>query len=451
MNIRSTLYGGTAAAVLLVSSVALLPASWNPLPAAHASVDVAIGFGTFYDRLADYGDWVSFRGQYVWVPVNIGPHWRPYVIGHWVWTRRYGWLWVSNEPFGWATYHYGRWGFSYDIGWYWVPGSIWAPAWVSWRRSDNDIIWAPLPPGRDDFDVGVSIDAIPEYYWNCVSARQFLEPNLSLIIVFDANERRRILRRAPAAGHVIIENNIVVNNGINVNYVEQRTGKKVKVVEVDNSDKPGSAVQSGDRLTVFTGKIAPDGERKPPGLTDFATVKTIHEKHPGRITRNSGEPEMIGPVLGAGQATRAKPGSDNAQGNNVTVSKDKNSKRNIRDTGGQLPQVVTGTGNVGKGQSNADLLRNKKFKRLRELQMQQDQTGGDFSVQQVRRKHKLQQQNGLGGESFDGNGPVVPGHRNKKFQERQLQQMNQSSQGQGDQQPVRRKRLKCDPNTDANC
>ncbi len=57
--------------------------------------------------------------------------------GHWAYTRRYGWMWVSAEPFGWATYRYGRWAYSADIGWYWVPGYRRAPARVSWRRSDS--------------------------------------------------------------------------------------------------------------------------------------------------------------------------------------------------------------------------------------------------------------------------------------------------------------------------
>ncbi len=30
--------------------------------------------------------------------------------------------------------------------WIWVPGYEWAPAWVSWRSSDDYVGWAPLPP-----------------------------------------------------------------------------------------------------------------------------------------------------------------------------------------------------------------------------------------------------------------------------------------------------------------
>ena len=33
-----------------------------------------------------------------------------------------------------------------QFGWVGVPGNEWAPAWVSWRKSDDYVGWAPLPP-----------------------------------------------------------------------------------------------------------------------------------------------------------------------------------------------------------------------------------------------------------------------------------------------------------------
>src|SRR3990172_5643905 len=101
--------------------------------------------GTFYGQLAPYGNWVWLQGQYVWVPNNADPAWRPSPVGRWVYTDRYGWFWASDEPYGWATYHYGRWGFSNRVGWFWVPGSRWAPAWVSWGESEAHITPAPRP------------------------------------------------------------------------------------------------------------------------------------------------------------------------------------------------------------------------------------------------------------------------------------------------------------------
>ena len=73
-------------------------------------------------------------------------NWRPYTVGHWVYTDEYGWYWHSYEPFAWAVYHYGRWGYDPSYGWFWVPGDTWAPAWVEWRYGDRYVGWAPAGP-----------------------------------------------------------------------------------------------------------------------------------------------------------------------------------------------------------------------------------------------------------------------------------------------------------------
>ena len=131
--------------------------------------------------------------------------WRPYTVGRWVFTDRYGWMWVSNEPFGWATYHYGRWGFSNRVGWFWVPGNRWAPAWVSWRKSNDYLAWAPLPPAYDE---GVSIEinarSVPDYYWQVVPNRDFLSDDLPRRIVRDKNRFNPILRETQPLGNVTI-------------------------------------------------------------------------------------------------------------------------------------------------------------------------------------------------------------------------------------------------------
>jgi len=104
-------------------------------------------YQTFYDSLAQYGSWIELPSYgYVWQPApRAGPAWRPYTVGHWVFTDR-GWTWMSDEPFGWATYHYGRWMRTGSLGWVWAPGDEWAPAWVSWRFGNDFVGWAPLPP-----------------------------------------------------------------------------------------------------------------------------------------------------------------------------------------------------------------------------------------------------------------------------------------------------------------
>lgn len=118
-------------------------------PTARLPEPEDLSFDDFHEGLAPYGSWVH-TPEYgrVFVPARTiqVEGWRPYLHGQWVWTR-YGWTWVSDEPFGWATYHYGRWGFRAGIGWFWVPGYTWGPAWVAWRHGPDSIGWAPLYPG----------------------------------------------------------------------------------------------------------------------------------------------------------------------------------------------------------------------------------------------------------------------------------------------------------------
>src|SRR5436190_9931716 len=68
----------------------------GPPRVAPRPVAVDVEGSIFYERLRPYGTWVTVEeyGQ-VWVPGGIGPEWRPYVDGHWVYTED-GWLWVSD-------------------------------------------------------------------------------------------------------------------------------------------------------------------------------------------------------------------------------------------------------------------------------------------------------------------------------------------------------------------
>ena len=138
MKLR-TILAGTAIATLALMTDAGAPLGVPMMAKAEAAVSVSLSL--FYDDLGQHGDWVRYHDAYVFIPRNVDADWRPYTLGHWVYTKRYGWTWVSEEPFGRATYHYGRWGYAEDIGWYWVPGTRWAPAWVSWRRSNDYIVW----------------------------------------------------------------------------------------------------------------------------------------------------------------------------------------------------------------------------------------------------------------------------------------------------------------------
>jgi hypothetical protein len=274
MKLRTFLASSAAFAAIAIIVPITAPTNWNPVATAEAAT--SISFSVFYDGLADYGDWVDYDGDYVFVPVVSDRDWRPYREGHWVYARDYGWTWVSDEPFGWATYHYGRWGFDEEIGWYWVPGARWAPAWVSWRRSGSHVAWAPLPPhrgGGDDISIEVNIGSIPDYYWVAVPTRSFLEVNLTVVIINDDRERRRIVHDSEFVGSVNVQNNIIVNNAIDLNFVEKNTGKKVKEVAVKETNDPASAKASDGEVAVFNGIVEADKSAKPPKLKAAGEVE----------------------------------------------------------------------------------------------------------------------------------------------------------------------------------
>jgi hypothetical protein len=276
----------THGAALTVLGVALamagaLPGSMAPSVAQEQGVSISLG--TFYDRLAPYGEWVFYHGRYVWVPTQVGPGWQPYVVGRWDYTEPYGWMWVSDEPYAWAVYHYGRWGFDPAIGWFWVPDTVWGPAWVDWRSSDEDVAWAPLPPTTIGLTFGPEPSALPVNYWVAVPVTGFLAPNLSVHVIYKDRDRLdRILKRTRPAGRVKVQNNIVINNVINVNFIEQKTKKKVvvrKVEKVARADQSGKV--KGDEIAIFAPTVEKKGDAKPKKVRNLEeVVKERREKQP---------------------------------------------------------------------------------------------------------------------------------------------------------------------------
>jgi uncharacterized protein YraI len=233
--------------------------------------------GSFYGRLQPYGNWIWLQGQYVWVPRNVGPYWRPYTVGRWVFTERYGWMWVSDEPFGWATYHYGRWGFSRRVGWFWVPGNRWAPAWVAWRSSNDYLAWAPLPPTSDEgLSINITVGNVPDYYWQVVPNRDFLATDLQRRIVRDRDRYDPILAGTRPIGNVTVVNNTVVNNVVNVTYIEQKTQKKVVVYKVEKTkdeDRAKGGKIKGEAVEIF--QPAPEAKQAVAAPTQTKPIEEV--------------------------------------------------------------------------------------------------------------------------------------------------------------------------------
>ena len=219
-------------------------------------------------------------------------------------------MWVSDEPFGWATYHYGRWGYAEDIGWYWVPGRRWAPAWVSWRRGSDHIVWAPLPPSRGDgvdvdVSISISVGEIPEFYWVAVPARRFLAPDIGIVVLDDEPEIRDVIARTEFLGVPRVTNNIVVNNVIDVDVVVEATGEQVETVEVRTVDDPREAQASGDELAVFQAEVEAEPDAKPQEVREVSEVE--------RVTRpdaDAGEGEAAGTEPAEPDAAAAPEGEE---------------------------------------------------------------------------------------------------------------------------------------------
>lgn len=94
-----------------------------------------------------YGEWVwhDLYG-YVWRPHynDYYPwgNWRPYYYGRWT-ALNNQLFWVPEEPWGWVPYHLGIWVWDKNRGWLWMPGSLFAPAWVSWDYYMGWFAWSP--------------------------------------------------------------------------------------------------------------------------------------------------------------------------------------------------------------------------------------------------------------------------------------------------------------------
>jgi hypothetical protein len=254
-------------------------------------------YDVFYDRLSSDGRWFYEDNYgYVWQP-NVAestPDWRPYADGHWVWTDR-GWYWNSDEDFGWATYHYGRWIFLGQVGWIWVPGSQWAPAWVSWRHTDDDdyVGWAPLPPeSRFNAEIGFhpwcdSYYGIGPAAFAFIRTVDFGRPSYREYCI-PTQQALLIMPRTTNITNITYENNVIVNDGPQYSrisqIVRQRAGMPVPNYKINYAAQtdPKAAFKTSvqaNQLNVF----APAQKLKP-----VATVKPQVSRQLGRAQVDRG-------------------------------------------------------------------------------------------------------------------------------------------------------------------
>jgi len=193
----------------------------------------------FFTRLERYGAWRETSDYgYVWQPNEAARSrtWRPYTNGRWVYTD-VGWTWVSEEPFGWATYHYGRWVRLRHIGWVWTADIEWAPAWVSWRKNDDYIGWAPLPP-EAHFDRRAGIRNWADNYYDIgpdqycfVPATQFGAQRVLPTIV-PAERNLSIVSQTTNVTNITYNNTSIVDQGPDYYELRARTQQPIEHLRV---------------------------------------------------------------------------------------------------------------------------------------------------------------------------------------------------------------------------
>jgi uncharacterized protein DUF6600 len=255
-----------AGAVILATLVgsSLLPVDMG---GGTARAEAVVEINIFEHALSPYGRWIdSPRYGHVWYPTGMHQGWRPYYDdGHWVYSDDYGWMWVSDAPWGWAPFHYGRWAFDPYYGWIWVPGRVWGPAWVMFRRADDCIGWAPLPPdaGWDPgygyrHGSGIHIDIS---FWSFVHPEGFTARRFDRY-AFDRHQYPTIIKRTTNITNITVINNRIVNNSIRVKDVERFTHQRVEHLRVAESSRPEGSSIKDNKIFFYKPAVIEHGEAK---------------------------------------------------------------------------------------------------------------------------------------------------------------------------------------------
>jgi hypothetical protein len=194
----------------------------------------------------------------------MGYRWRPYSDGHWLWTD-YGWTWISDQEWGDIPFHYGRWGWDEEIGWFWVPGTVWGPAWVTWRSNDQYMGWAPLPPGVE-FRAGMNFNSlsidIPFNFWVFIQGQHLQDRDLNpFVLPFERN--RTIVGFTSMQNNIYTRNDRVVNEGFGLDLIRRITGRDVPKYALRDAPQPGPMRVVGQEVQMFRPSIRQNPAAKP--------------------------------------------------------------------------------------------------------------------------------------------------------------------------------------------
>ena len=315
----------------------------EPLPPPPPAPEPEASYQSFYDDLSPYGQWINDpRYGYVWLPA-VGPDFKPYATnGHWVYTDE-GWTWASDYTWGWAAFHYGRWFFQDGYGWMRVPGNEYAPAWVTWRNSDEYYGWAPMGPGVN-FDMAYGGGYMPPAYSWCFVPHQYV--GSPYVRNYYVNESRNvtIINHTTVINHVTVVNN---NYTRNVNYgrgpdpveVGRYTGTTLRPMPVRMSNRPvpGGQMNNGG-LSIYRPRIndAPrnnNGNTGVPSRMAPARVSNLNDARPqNTAVYGSSRPASTGFPNRDNNPVNARPASGYDRGNGNDRGND-NNRGNGNDRG----------------------------------------------------------------------------------------------------------------------
>ena len=221
-----------------------------PAQPAAAQVQVNVSIGDFYDHLSPFGEWVDCGYGECWVPEDVGAGWQPYENGEWIYTD-YGWTWVSYDPWGDDPYHYGTWTYLDRYGWAWVPGTVWAPAWVTWNYSDNYIGWAPLPPtvsfGYSGYSGRPIVVSANRYVF--VPTTRFVGTNVRTVRVAP-QQTSVIFRQTTPITRFGVTSGIVRNTALPLERIQRATRTRIETRRVRSTPRPISGWSSRSQRRV---------------------------------------------------------------------------------------------------------------------------------------------------------------------------------------------------------
>ena len=254
--------------------IAALAAVFLATPA-RAQVAVNVSIGDFYDELEPYGRWVECDYGECWVPERVSRDWQPYSNGEWVYTD-YGWTWLSDDPWGDDPYHYGTWFYSDRWGWEWIPGTVWAPAWVTWTYSDRYVGWAPLPPsvafGASGYSGRPIVVSSTRYVF--VTTDRFVGTNVATVRIAPA-QVTTIFRQTTPITRFTVSNGIIRNTALPLERIQRATRTRIEKRSIrGKSPRAVTEWTRGNRRQVSI--VAPAREVKAAGAARRKSKETAN-------------------------------------------------------------------------------------------------------------------------------------------------------------------------------